>query len=136
MPFDHTSIPTVKLVTIYTGLSDGIQILLSASGKACESLQVFLCFWAWRRPVAPHLSLTTMAAGSRKKYALDLNDIFAFPDGNNIPLRPPDTKNGESWVMLLEVGLLSLIQTPYLLCGNVDFHSAKRYWDLPLRSPD
>jgi hypothetical protein len=43
-----------------------------------------------------------MAAGSREEYALDLNDIFAFPDGNNIPLRPPDTE-GESWAMLLEV---------------------------------
>jgi hypothetical protein len=46
-----------------------------------------------------------MAAGSRKKYALDLNDTFVFPDGNNIPLRPPDTEKGESWVMLLEVVL-------------------------------
>lgn len=44
-----------------------------------------------------------MATGSRKKYALDLNDIFAFPDGNNIPLRPPNTEEGESWVMLLEI---------------------------------
>ncbi|KAF8492051.1 hypothetical protein F5888DRAFT_1860050 [Russula emetica] len=44
-----------------------------------------------------------MAAGSRKKYALDLNDIFAFPDGDNIPLRPPNTEEGESWVMLLEI---------------------------------
>ena len=52
-----------------------------------------------------------MAAGSRTNYALDLNDIFAFPDGDNIPLRPPDSKNGESWVMLLEVGLLSFAVT-------------------------
>jgi len=49
-----------------------------------------------------------MAAGSRKKYALDLNDTFVFPDGDNIPLRPPDTDKGESWVMLLEVSLLGL----------------------------
>jgi hypothetical protein len=48
-----------------------------------------------------------MAAGSRKKFALDLNDIFAFPDGDNIPLRPPNAEEGESWVMLLEVGLMS-----------------------------
>jgi hypothetical protein len=61
----------------------------------------------WRRLIwTDPLPNSTMAAGSRKTYALDLNDIFAFPDGNNIPLRPPDTKNGESWVMLLEVGLL------------------------------
>jgi len=46
---------------------------------------------------------STMAAGSRDRYALDLNDIFAFPDGDNIPLRPPNTEDGESWVMLLEV---------------------------------
>ena len=45
-----------------------------------------------------------MAAGSRKIYALDLDDIFAFPNGNNIPLFPPNTEDGESWVMLLEVG--------------------------------
>jgi hypothetical protein len=65
-----------------------------------------------------------MAAGSRKKYALDLNDIFLFPDGNNIPSEPPDTERGESWVMLLEVGLLSAVSN--VLCGNMDFHSAKR----------
>jgi hypothetical protein len=47
----------------------------------------------------------SMAAGSRKIYALDLNDTFAFPGGNNIPLRPPNAEEGESWVMLLEVGL-------------------------------
>jgi len=46
---------------------------------------------------------STMAAGSRDVYALNLNDIFAFPDGDNIPLRPPNTEGGESWVMLLEV---------------------------------
>jgi len=57
-----------------------------------------------------------MAAGSRKKYALDLNDIFAFPDGDNIPLRPPNTEEGESWVMLLEVGQLSAVSSA-ILCG-------------------
>ena len=62
-----------------------------------------------------------MAAGSRKKYALDLNDIFAFPDGENIPLRPPDTKNGESWVMLLEVGLPSTVSTMLNFMVNVVF---------------
>jgi hypothetical protein len=67
-----------------------------------------------------------MAAGSRKKYALDLKDIFAFPDGDNIPLRPPNTKEGESWVMLLEVGLLSAVSNAVVLCGNMNFHSAKR----------
>jgi hypothetical protein len=50
----------------------------------------------------------TMAAGSRRKYALDLNDPLAFPDGDNIPSRPPNTEEGESWVVLLEVGLLCL----------------------------
>lgn len=78
--------------------------------KTCESLQVFCVFKRWRplldsRCVAFD-STSTMAAGSRKKFALDLNDIFAFPDGDNIPLRPPNTEEGESWVMLLEVGLL------------------------------
>jgi hypothetical protein len=52
-----------------------------------------------------------MAAGSRDVYALNLNDIFAFPDGDNIPLRSPNTEEGESWVMLLEVCLVS--KTPY-----------------------
>jgi hypothetical protein len=42
-----------------------------------------------------------MAAGWRNKSALDLNDIFAFPDGNKVPLGPPDTEEGESWVMIL-----------------------------------
>jgi hypothetical protein len=66
-----------------------------------------------------------MAAGSRKKYSLDLNDTFAFPDGNNIPLEPPNTEEGESWVILLEVGLLSAVSNA-VLCGNMNFHSAKR----------
>jgi hypothetical protein len=57
-----------------------------------------------------------MAAGSRKNYALDLNDIFAFPDGDNIPRRPPNTEEGESWVMLLEVGLLFAVSNT-VLCG-------------------
>ena len=66
-----------------------------------------------------------MAPGSRKKYVLDLNDIFAFPDGNNIPHGPPEAEKGERWVMLLEVGLLSAVSNT-VLCGNVGFHSAKR----------
>ena len=45
-----------------------------------------------------------MAAGSRRKFALDLNDIFAFPDGDHLPIRPPITEEGESWVILVEVG--------------------------------
>jgi hypothetical protein len=74
-----------------------------------------------------------MAAGSRKTYALDLNDIFAFPDGNNIPLRPPDMKNGESWVMLLEVGLLSAVSKA-VLCYNVDMRKDKRCLPFFLRT--
>ena len=62
-----------------------------------------------------------MAAGSRTKYALDLNDIFAFPDGDNIPLSPPNTEEGESWVVLLQVGLLSAVSN-----ANMDVHSAKK----------
>lgn len=61
-----------------------------------------------------------MAAGSKRKYALDLNDIFAFPDGDNIPLRPPNTEEGESWIMLLEVGLPVLSAVSNALCGNID----------------
>jgi hypothetical protein len=76
-----------------------------------------------------------MAAGSRRKYALDLDDIFAFPDGDNIPLRPPNTEDGESWVMLLQVGLLSAVSNA-VLCGNMDFHSAKRLWVPYLLLPD
>lgn len=66
-----------------------------------------------------------MAAGSREEYALDLNDIFAFPDGENVPLRGPNTEAGESWVMLLQVSLLSEVSN-IVLCGNMDFHFAKR----------
>ena len=81
---------------------------------------------------------TTMAAGSRKKYALDLNDIFAFPDGDNIPLRPPNIEEGESWVMLLQVGPpaslpvaadrppSALFSKNAVLCGDVDFSSTLR----------
>lgn len=42
-----------------------------------------------------------MAAGSRTKYALDLNDAIAFPDGAHVPAFPPD--EGESWIILLEI---------------------------------
>jgi hypothetical protein len=38
-----------------------------------------------------------MAAGSRKKFALDLNDIIAFPDAAHMPVLPPEEK--ESWVL-------------------------------------
>jgi hypothetical protein len=36
-----------------------------------------------------------------KNTPLDLNGIFALPDGNKIPPRPPDTEEGErlSWVL-------------------------------------
>ena len=95
--------------------------------KVCNCFMFLVAQWRrliWTDP----LPNSTMAAGSRKTYALDLNDIFAFPDGNNIPLRPPDTKNGESWVMLLEVGLLFAVFffSNAVLCCNVDSHSAKR----------
>ena len=97
--------------------------------KVCNCFMFSVAQWRrliWTDP----LPNSTMAAGSRKTYALDLNDIFAFPDGNNIPLRPPDTKNGESWVMLLEVGLLFAVFFFFfsnaVLCCNVDSHSAKR----------
>jgi hypothetical protein len=42
-----------------------------------------------------------MAAGSRKKFALDLNDIIAFPDAAHMPVFPP--AENESWILLLEV---------------------------------
>jgi hypothetical protein len=60
-----------------------------------------------------------------EKHALDLTDVFAFPDGDHIPLRPPKREEGESWVMLLEVGLLSAVSDA-VLCGNMSFYSAKR----------
>ena len=66
-----------------------------------------------------------MAAGSREHYALDLNDIFAFPDGENVPLRPPNTAQGESWVMLLEVRLFPAVSI-VIHCVDMNFHSAKR----------
>jgi hypothetical protein len=43
-----------------------------------------------------------MAAGTRKRFALDLNDIIAFPDAAHMPILPP--KEGESWILLMEVG--------------------------------
>jgi hypothetical protein len=46
-------------------------------------------------------SVRIMAAGSRKKFALDLNDIIAFPDAGHMPVLPPT--EGESWILLLEV---------------------------------
>jgi hypothetical protein len=78
----------------------------------------------WRH-ISTHSLPKECPAGSGKKYALDLNDIFAFkfPDGNNIPpslRRPPDTEEGESWVMLLEVGLLLAVSNAVLLGGNMD----------------
>lgn len=42
-----------------------------------------------------------MASGTRKKYALDLNDIIAFPDAGHMPVFPPD--ENESWILLMEV---------------------------------
>jgi len=42
-----------------------------------------------------------MASGSRERFALDLNNIMDFPDNDNIPIFPP--KEGESWIMLLEI---------------------------------
>jgi hypothetical protein len=46
-----------------------------------------------------------MAAGSRKKFALDLNDIIAFPDAAHMPVFPPAEK--ESWILLMEVRKLT-----------------------------
>jgi hypothetical protein len=78
-----------------------------------------------------------MAAGSRKKYALDLNSTFAFPDGNNIPLGPPNTEEGESWVMLLEVGLLSAVsQTLYFVVVTWIFILRKDNAHLPFFQTD
>jgi len=42
-----------------------------------------------------------MAAGSRKKFALDLNDIIAFPDAGHMPVFP--AHDGESWILLMEI---------------------------------
>lgn len=42
-----------------------------------------------------------MAHGSDEKYALDLNDVIAFPDAAHLPAFPPEP--GESWVLLMEV---------------------------------
>ena len=71
-----------------------------------------------------------MAAGSREIYALDLNDIFAFPDGENVPIKPPNTAAGESWVMLLEVGLLPTVSNTDL-CGNMEFSFCEKIKDFP-----
>lgn len=64
-----------------------------------------------------------MAAGSRSVYALDLNDTFAFPDADNIPL---EAEEGDSWVMLLQVSLLSATLYFVVVIHGL-FHSAKRY---------
>lgn len=42
-----------------------------------------------------------MAHGSEKKYALNLDDIIAFPDAGHMPVLPAEP--GESWIVLLEV---------------------------------
>lgn len=47
------------------------------------------------------LSESVMAAGSRSKFALDLNDIIAFPDARHMPILP--LAEQESWIILLEV---------------------------------
>jgi len=52
-----------------------------------------------------------MAAGSRKKFALDLNDIIAFPDAAHMPVFPPTEK--ESWVLLMEVRNIILAPPAY-----------------------
>ena len=52
------------------------------------------------------LSESVMAAGSRRNFALDLNDIIAFPDAGHMPVFPPAEQ--ESWIILLEVRLLSM----------------------------
>jgi len=51
-----------------------------------------------------------MAAGSRKKYALDLNDIIAFPDAGHMPVFPPEEK--ESWILLMEITADESIMRP------------------------
>jgi hypothetical protein len=63
-----------------------------------------------------------------EKHTLNLNDIFAFPDGNNIPLQPPKTEDGESWVVLLEVGLLSAVSNA-VLCGKHEFSFYEKIMD-------
>lgn len=42
-----------------------------------------------------------MASGTRKRYALDLDDIMSFPNADTLPVFPP--KEGESWIMLMEI---------------------------------
>jgi hypothetical protein len=41
-----------------------------------------------------------MAAGTKKKFALDLDDIIAFPDAAHMPVFPPKEK--ESWILLMQ----------------------------------
>jgi hypothetical protein len=57
----------------------------------------------------------SMAAGSRKKYALDLNDIIAFPDAGHMPVFPPEEK--ESWILLMEVCNPQVIPTADYILG-------------------
>ena len=52
------------------------------------------------------LSESVMAVGSRRIFALDLNDIIAFPDAGHMPVFPP--AEHESWIILLEVRPLSM----------------------------
>ncbi|KAF9462523.1 hypothetical protein BDZ94DRAFT_1165664 [Collybia nuda] len=42
-----------------------------------------------------------MAHGSDEKYALNLDDIIAFPDAAHMPVLPPEP--GESWILLMEI---------------------------------
>jgi hypothetical protein len=76
------------------------------------------CIWV-RVPLT--YSLRRMAAGSRRKYALDLNEIIAFPDAAHMPVFPPH--EGESWILLLEVcnhlpNMLRAVQL--IVCSLID----------------
>lgn len=57
-----------------------------------------------------------MAHGSEEKYALNLDDIIAFPDAGHMPVFPPEP--GESWIILLEV----LISSHYISDKSIDTH--------------
>jgi hypothetical protein len=72
-----------------------------------------------------------MTSGNRKKYALDLNDIIAFPDAGHMPVFPPEA--GESWILLMEVRKFKEMQFPGLADWLID-HCKRIYNASGLRS--
>ncbi len=67
----------------------------------------------------------TQMPGSRTRYALDLDDVIAFPDIAHIPVLPPNEK--ESWYILTEVS-----STTRICLSAIDVGLAPRLYQMSL----